>query len=159
MVHGYVQDNGGLLPVWKNGDSYWWAQIADVDSLDPESVFKSPGHREFDRDRVDATISYGWNAVVVGRSVGTGSGDGPEESGERRMASFTRPDKVLVLADGAKENGFGLIEPGGPLPDTERYDGKVAALMLDGSARIMNAKLDFRSDSEWFTNGELDGGG
>ena len=74
-----------------------------------------------------------------------------EPSGQKMMLNFSKPEKTLVLADGAKQGGFGLIEPGGPLPDPDRYEGKIAALMLDGSARIMDAGLDFKPDSAWFT--------
>ena len=67
MLHACSQDEGGCLPVWKHGDTYWWEMIADPDEFDPE-----------------------------------------------------------------------------------RYEGSVAALMLDGSERIMNANTEFESDSKWF---------
>lgn len=143
----YSQDQNGRIPVWKSGDTYWWQELADPEEYDPEQFFKSPGHKEFDADRVEATISYGWNVSVLGR----GAGEDDVETGEpRRMVNFRRPSSVLVLADGAKNDGYGMIESGGPLPDPERYDGKVAGLMLDGSARVFNAEKDFTADSEWF---------
>jgi prepilin-type N-terminal cleavage/methylation domain-containing protein len=148
MVYLYSQDNGGRLPVWKDEDTYWWAKIADPSQFDPEGLFKSPNDRAFDRTRVAATISYGWNATVMGHS--TSSSEYDEQAGPKTMANFSQPEKTLVLADGAKNGGFGRIEPGGPLPDPERYDGKVAALLLDGSARILNANQDFKVDSPWF---------
>ena len=36
-----------------------------------------------------------------------------EPSGQKMMLNFSKPEKTLVLADGAKQGGFGLIEPGG----------------------------------------------
>jgi len=152
LIYSYSQDMAGRLPVWKEDESYWWEMIADQEEYDPEHLFKSPGHREFDPKKIQATISYGWNATVMGKSI-----DEADDSlaGQRRMTDFNRPSKVLVLADGAKDGGFGLIEPAGPLPDPDRYNGKVAALLLDGSARILNAKQDFGADSEWFETDEL----
>lgn len=147
LVHVYSQDHGGRLPVWKDGDVYWWAKIADPEEYDPESLFKSPNDPAFDRNRLDKTISYGWNTAVIDPST---SPEGEEQSAAKMMMGFSQPEKTLILADGAKGGGFGMIEPGGPVPDPERYAGKVAALMLDGSARIMNATQDFQSDSEWF---------
>ncbi|MEM1085695.1 MAG: type II secretion system protein [Verrucomicrobiota bacterium] len=152
MLHAYSQDEAGRLPVWQANDEYWWEMIANPDDYDPERIFRSPGHREFDPQRVDATISYGWNVSVMGRFTESTEN---EPVGQRRMAQFRRPNQVLVLADGAKENGFGLIEPNGALPDPERYKGEVAALMLDGTARIMDATTDFAEDSEWFQPRDL----
>lgn len=147
IVMTYTQDQNGRIPMWKDGETYWWQELVDPEVHDPEDYFRSPGHREFDKDRVEATISYGWNASVLGREA---DAEDPDESGPRRMLQFKRPASVLVLADGSKEDGYGLIEPGGPLPDPERYDGKVAGMMLDGSARVLDAEKDFGADSEWF---------
>lgn len=143
----YSQDQNGRLPVWKSGETYWWQELADPEEYDPEQFFKSPGHKEFDADRVEATISYGWNVSVLGRGTGE---DDAEPTEPLRMVNFRRPSLVLVLADGAKSDGYGLIAPGGPLPDPERYAGKVAGLMLDGSGRVFDAETDFEADSEWF---------
>ena len=147
LLMGYTQDNHGRLPVWKDGEVYWWQELVDTEEYDPADFFKSPGHREFDSDRVEATISYGWNVRVLGR--GTSDEDG-ETTTPRRMVQFRRPASTLVLADGAKKDGYGMIEPGGPLPDPERYGGEVAGLMLDGSARVFDAVDDFKTDSEVF---------
>jgi len=147
ILMAYSQDRNGRLPVWKDQESYWWQELVDTEEYDPEQFFKSPGHREFDPDRVEATISYGWNVSVLGRGA---SDDGVESVSPRRVVNFRRPASVLVLADGAREDGYGMIEPGGPLPDPERYGGKVAGLMLDGSAQIFDAENDFKADSKWF---------
>ena len=40
------------------------------------------------------------------------------------------------------------------LPDEERYGGKAAGLMLDGSSRQMIIETDFRRDSIWFKTDE-----
>ena len=147
MLMAYSQDNQGRLPVWRDGEVYWWQELVDTEEYDPADFFKSPGHREFDPDRVEATISYGWNVRVLGRGT---SDDDVETATPKRMVNFRRPASTLVLADGARKDGYGMIEPGGPLPDPERYGGEVAGLMLDGSARVFDAVDDFKVDSEVF---------
>ena len=147
LLFVYAEENKGRLPVWKDGETYWWEALADPDEYEPERIFRSPGHREFDPDRVEATISYGWNATVMGYGPDAEGGEG---TAPKRMVNFRRPGTVLVLTDGAKVDGYGLIEPGGALPDPERYDGKVAGLMLDGSAQVLDAEKDFKADSKWF---------
>ena len=149
LVLSHAQEHGDRLPVWQDGEDYWWKQIAADAESDPEPLFKSPAHNEFDRDRLDATISYGWNAVVVGRSV---NADDFGDTGQRRVSEFARPSRILVLVDGSRENGYGIVEPGGALPDPERYGGRVAALMLDGTGVILNAGADFKADSKWFNH-------
>lgn len=152
FVHSYVADHGGRLPVWKDGEVYWWEQLADEDEYDMEMLYRSPAHQGFRADDLEGTISYGWNAAVVGKSGAAGEA---EDAGPRRLVSFRRPGKVLVLADGARERGFGLIEAGGPVPDPERYAGKAAGLLLDGSARTFDALEDFKADSEWLRMPEI----
>lgn len=147
LLMAYTQDQNGTLPVWKDGENYWWEELVDTDLHDPEPYFRSPGHREFDPKRIEATISYGWNGSVLGREFDPGNAD---ETGRKRMVNFKRPASVLVLADGAKEDGFGLIAPDGPLPDPERYDGKAAGMMLDGSGRVFDIKEELGADSRWF---------
>ena len=147
VLMNYTQDQNGRLPMWKDGETYWWQELVDTEIYDPEDFFRSPGHREFDRDRIEATISYGWNSSVLDRQE---DAEGDEVATPKRMVHFRRPGSTLVLADGAKEDGYGLIEPGGPLPDPERYDGKVAGLMLDGSARVFDAESELGADSKWF---------
>jgi prepilin-type N-terminal cleavage/methylation domain-containing protein len=149
-VMTYTQDNAGQLPVWKNDSDnlYWWGYlVTDPKNKSQLETFKSPGDKYFDVDKIEATISYGWNAKVVGRSE---SGEG--DDGPKRLASFRDPSRVLVLADGSR-NGFGLLEEN-KLPDAERYDGKVAGLMLDGTGKEMSIHEDFKEESIWFRTEE-----
>ena len=150
-IQAYTQDNAGELPVWKNESQnlYWWGML--IDDVRDESkleMFKSPGDKNFDVNKIESTVSYGWNAHVCGRSESAEGGEGP-----KRMVSFRDPSRILVLADGAKSNGFGLLDQN-KLPDPERYDGKVAALMLDGSGKQLMIESDFKQNSFWFQTEE-----
>jgi prepilin-type N-terminal cleavage/methylation domain-containing protein len=149
-IQAFTQDNAGQLPVWKDQsqDLYWWGNlIDDVRDKSKLMIFKSPGDKYFDVDRIDATISYGWNARVCGRS------ETPGEEGPKRMVSFRDPSRILVLADGPRNNGFGELGPN-KLPDPDRYNGKVAGLMLDGSGKTLIIESDFKQDSFWFMTEE-----
>ena len=35
-------------------------------------------------------------------------------------------------------------------PDPKRYEGKAAAVFLDGSARLLDTPREFQPDSKWF---------
>ena len=147
MVMAHTQDNAGQLPVWKDQsqDLYWWGQLVDdVRNESQLEKFRSPGHKEFSASSSNPNISYGWNARVVGRYETSEGDDGP-----KRMASFKDPSRILVLADGARINGNALLDDG-TLPDPERYGGKAAGLLLDGSARQMVIESDFKTGSVWF---------
>lgn len=147
QIVAYTQDNAGQLPVWKDQSQnlYWWGMlIDDVRDKSKLQIFKSPGDKYFDVDRIDATVSYGWNARVCGRYETAEGDDGP-----KRMVSFRDPSRILVLADGSKTNGFGLLDEN-KLPDPGRYDGKVAALMLDGSGKTLLIESEFKQNSFWF---------
>lgn len=146
-VQAYTQDNSGQLPVWKDQsqDLYWWGMlIQDPQNPSQLQIFRSPGHKEFDPNPSAPNLSYGWNARVVGRYETAEGEDGP-----KRMVNFREPSRILVLADGARIGGNALIEPN-LLPDPERYAGKAAALMLDGSARAMVIQSDLNPNSIWF---------
>ena len=150
-IQAYTQDNAGQLPVWKDEsqDLYWWGTlIDDVRDKSKLEIFRSPGDKFFDIERVDATVSYGWNAHVCGRSEIAEGGEGP-----KRMVGFRDPSRILVIADGAKTNGFGELGEN-KLPDPERYNGKVAALMLDGSGKTLVIESDFKQNSIWFQTEE-----
>lgn len=141
MIQGYTQDNAGQLPVWKDNstDLFWWGQLVkDPKNESQLEIFRSPGHKQFDAKSSTPNLSYGWNASVCGR-YDTGEGD----DGPKRMASFKEPARILVLADGAKTGGNALLDET-VLPDPERYNGKAAGLMLDGSARTLNVETDFK---------------
>lgn len=155
-VRTYTDDHAGVLPVWKSESEnlYWWGHLVEDPRNESQlDIFKSPGHKEFDVKKIEANISYGWNAGVVGRTdSGTpGSSDGP-----KRMASFSDASRVLVLADSAKTNSFGLLDPQSTMPDPERYDGKAAGLLLDGSGRAFSIEGDLKPTSVWFRNPDDD---
>lgn len=149
-VLGYAQDNAGILPTWRDDsqDLYWWGLLVkDVRNESQLTKFKSPGDKDFDVNKVESTISYGWNAKIMGRnSEGTGS-DGPQ-----RLASFKSPSENLVLAD-TRKGSMGLLDENSP-PDPNRYGGKAAGLMLDGSARTLTLEDDFGPNSKWFKTEE-----
>jgi len=150
-VEGYSQDNAGILPVWKDESQalYWWGMLVkDPKNESQLSIFKSPGDKDFDENKIENTVSYGWNARVVGRSEDPNGEDGP-----KRKVSFKNPSEILVLADGAGPGSMGLLDQG-KLPDPKRYDGKAAALMLDGSGRTLIIESEFRSDSKWLMTEE-----
>ena len=150
-VQAYTQDNSGQLPVWKDQsqDLFWWGMlIEDPKNESQLEIFKSPGHKEFNSNPSSPNLSYGWNARVVGRYETAEGDDGP-----KRMANFREPSRILVLADGAKTGGNALIEPS-LLPDPERYAGKAAGLMLDGSARALVIESELKGDSVWFKTEE-----
>ena len=150
-IQAYTQDNAGQLPVWKDNSQnlYWWGMLVS-DPLDKSKleIFKSPGDKYFNIDKVEATISYGWNARVCGRSESAEGGEGP-----KRMVNFRDPSRILVLADGPRQNGFGLLDQN-KLPDPDRYNGKVAGLMLDGSGKQLTVESDFKQNSFWFQTEE-----
>jgi prepilin-type N-terminal cleavage/methylation domain-containing protein len=150
-IQAYTQDNAGQLPVWQDQSQglYWWGMlIDDVRDKSKLQIFKSPGDKYFDVDRIDATVSYGWNARVCGRYE-TAEGD----EGPKRMVNFRDPSRILVIADGAKTNGFGELGEN-KLPDPDRYDGKVAALMLDGSGKTLLIESEFKQNAFWFQTEE-----
>jgi type II secretory pathway pseudopilin PulG len=147
-IQAYTQDNAGQLPVWKDQsqDLYWWGMLV-TDPKNPTQLepFHSPGHDEFDPKSSTPNLSYGWNARVVGRYETSEGDDGP-----KRMASFKEPARILVLADGPARNTDALLDENS-LPDPERYAGKAAGLLLDGSAKTLDIHADFKSGpSEWF---------
>lgn len=150
-IRAFTDDNAGQLPVWKDQsqDLYWWGNLVDdVRDKSKLEIFKSPGDKYFNVDKIESTISYGWNARVCGRYE-TAEGD----EGPKRLVSFREPSRILVLADGAKDNGFGLLDEN-KLPDPDRYNGKVAALMLDGSGKTLLIESDFKQNSFWFQTEE-----
>jgi hypothetical protein len=150
-IQAYTQDNAGQLPVWKDNSQnlYWWGMlVSDPLNKSQLEIFKSPGDKYFNIDKVEATISYGWNARVCGRSESAEGGEGP-----KRMVNFRDPSRILVLADGPKQNGFGLLDLN-KLPDPDRYNGKVAGLMLDGSGKQLTIESDFKQNSFWFQTEE-----
>lgn len=145
MVMSYTQDNAGQLPVWRDGSDghYWWGQLLkDPDNQVEREKFRSPGHKEFDPKGARPNLSYAWNADVVGRTSAFGD-DGP-----KRLVGFREPARILVLTDGAAQNQEALLDAR-HLPDPERFDGKVAGLLLDGSARSLDIN-EFGPGSEWF---------
>lgn len=150
-VQNYTQDNSGQLPVWKDQsqDLYWWGMLVEDPKNESQlEIFRSPGHREFDSNPSSPNLSYGWNARVVGRYETSEGDDGP-----KRMVNFREPSNVMVLADGARKGGNALLGDS-IMPDPERYAGKAAALMLDGSARGMTIESDLRPESVWFKTEE-----
>lgn len=151
LIRGYADDNAGILPVYKDEsqDLYWWGVLVkDPKNEDQVTIFKSPNDKNFDAKKIESTISYGWNAKIMGRSESAVGDEGP-----KRLASFKDPSQILVLADGPKKGNMGLLDEAA-LPDPERYDGKAAGLMLDGSARTLNLESDFQAGSKWFKTEE-----
>lgn len=150
MVMAYATDQNGELPVWHDyrQGKYWWELISEGTETEgvEEDIFKSPSHKFFDKENVAMTISYGWNYPVIGRHKGD---SGFASDHVLRLANFRKPSRVLVFSDGAKENSWGYIDGAGNIPDPERYDGKAAGLMLDGSARVLNTPEEFGADSPW----------
>lgn len=145
----YAMDKGEL-PVWHdfNQRAYWWQLLAEANGISDPMIFKSPGDNAFDPENVAQTISYGWNYPVIGRHKG--------DSGFRtdhvlRLTNFDDPNGTLVLADGPATNCWGYIDGYNNKPDPDRFEGKAAAVFLDGSARVMNTPEDFLPDSKWFT--------
>lgn len=150
-VEGYTQDNGGLLPVYKDNslDLYWWGMLVKDHRNESElAVFGSPAHKEFDVKKVETTISYGWNAHVCGRSEDASGGEGP-----KRKGSFKNPNQILVVTDGPRTGGMGLFSEANT-PDPKRYNGKAAALMLDGTGKTLTIESEFKKDSKWFLTEE-----
>lgn len=151
MVMAYTADHHDELPVWHDyrEGKYWWQLITDDTEVEghEEKLFKSPNHQGFDSDRVAMTISYGWNYPVIGRHKGDSSFAADHVL---RLANFRNPSRVLVFADGARENSWGYLDGGNNVPDPERYDGKAAAFMLDGSVRVLETPEEFGPDSPWF---------
>ena len=150
MVEGYTQDHAGILPTWRDDSQnrYWWGLLVkDPDNESELGKFKSPNDKDFDVKRIDSTVSYGWNARIVGRYAEAAGDDGA-----KRKASFKQPSEILVLSD-TRKGAMGLVDEN-TLPDTERYDGKAAGLFLDGSGRALEIETDFRRDSKWFKTEE-----
>lgn len=145
-VEGYTQDNAGILPVWRDSslDRYWWGMlIKDPKNESEVMIFKSPGDSDFDPKKIDSTVSYGWNARVVGRSEDDSGGEGP-----KRKVIFKNPSQILVLAD-TKTGNMGLLDQSA-LPDPKRYNGKAAGVMLDGSGITLDVETAFKGDSKYF---------
>jgi len=147
-IQSYTQDNAGQLPVWKDSsqDLFWWAALMkDPRDINEMEIFHSPGHDEFDPKVSNPNISYGYNAQVMGRSE---SGEGDE--GPKRLANFKEPARILVLADGPKKNPDAVLDSNST-PDIDRYAGKAAGLMLDGSSRPLEIETEFkRGQPVWF---------
>lgn len=157
-VQGYTQDNAGQLPVWKDSaqDMYWWEMlIEDPDNISQMEIFKSPAHKEFEAKRGRPNLSYGWNASVVGRYESSEGDEGP-----KRMVNFDNPSRILVLADGPATGGDALLDRTN-LPDEKRYNGRAAALMLDGAGKELIIESEFKKGSSvWFmTEEEREGRG
>lgn len=149
-IRAYADDNAGTLPVWRDDSQgvYWWGMlVSDPKNESLLGKFKSPGDKDFDVEKIDSTVSYGWNVNVVGRSSDAVGDDGP-----KRLSHFKQHGEILVLAD-TRKGAMGKIDEGS-LPDEKRYDGKAAGLMLDGSARTLTMELDFNGNSKWFKTEE-----
>ena len=149
-IRGYADDNAGILPVWRDEGQglYWWGMLVNDPKNESQlTKFKSPNDKEFDVNKIESTVSYGWNASVVGRSADSAGDDGP-----KRLASFKNPTEILVLAD-TRTGAMGLLDENS-LPDPKRYDGKAAGLMLDGSSRTLTMESDFDGNSKWFKTEE-----
>lgn len=145
-VEGYTQDNAGILPVWRDSsqDLYWWGMLVkDPRDESQVQIFKSPGDSDFDAKKIESTVSYGWNARVVGRNEDDSGGEGP-----KRKVTFKNPSAILVLAD-TKTGNMGLIDENA-LPDPKRYNGKAAGVMLDGSGVTLDVETAFKGDSKYF---------
>lgn len=145
-IQAFTQDNAGQLPVWKNSDElYWWAQLMkDPKDQNEIEIFHSPGHDEWDPKPSNPNISYGWNAHVVGRTDVAEGDEGP-----KRLANFNEPARIMVLADGPAKNPQAVLDDSNK-PDPERYNGKAAALLLDGSSRQLEIEKEFaRGQSVW----------
>ena len=150
-VENYTQENGGILPVYKDNsqDLYWWGMLVKDHRNESElGVFESPGHKEFDVNKVETTISYGWNAHVCGRSEDNSAGEGP-----KRKASFKNPSQILVITESPRTGGQGLFDES-HLPDPKRYGGKAAALMLDGTGKTLTIESEFKRGTKWFLTEE-----
>ena len=151
-VIAYSQDNAGQLPVWKDSsqDLFWWGMLMKDPRNESEfEMFHSPGHDSFSPTPSNPNISYAWNAHVVGRSESLEGDDGP-----KRMANFKEPARILVLADGPDKNSQALLDDNNT-PDIKRYNGKAAALLLDGSARALDIDKEFkRGSSAWLMTEE-----
>ena len=147
-VMSYAMDKGEL-PVWHdyNQGKYWWQLLADFESSNDPDRFKNNAHLGFDRENPAQTLSFGWNYPVIGRHKGDG---GFRSDHVLRLSNFLEPGETLVLADGPAQNCWGYIDGYQNKPDPERYDGKAAALFLDGSARMLDTPKDFLADSRWF---------
>lgn len=152
MVLTYATDHNGELPVWHdyNKGKYWWQLITEDFSTEggENEMFRSPNHSGFDPEQVAMTISYGWNYPVIGRHKGD---SGFKEDHVLRLANFDEPGRVLVLCDGARTNSWGFIDGYANVPDPQRYNGRAAGFILDGSVRTLRTPDEFAPDSKWFT--------
>ncbi len=139
----------GELPVWHdyNLRQYWWETISEYENHGDPSRFHNPAHKGFDRGNPAQTLSFGWNYPVIGRHKGDGGYRGDHVL---RFANFSSPEQTLVLADGPAEHCWGYIDAFNNKPDPARYDGKAAALFLDGSARLLDTPEEFHPESRWF---------
>ncbi|MDB6077995.1 MAG: N-terminal cleavage protein [Akkermansiaceae bacterium] len=147
----YSSDHAGLLPVYRFEDDnlYWWGVLVTDPKNDSElEIFHSPNDKEFKVKQIEKTISYAWNVAVMGKTDGAAPGS---EEGQKRMANFNDPNRVLVLCDGPKGGHSGQLEST-TLPDEKRYDGKVAALFLDGTSRLLDIEGEFKNNDKWFKN-------
>ena len=151
-VHLYAGDHGGMLPVYhsESDNLYWWGMLVTDPTNESElKIFKSPNDKMFDVKKIENTISYGWNATIVGRTDNPASTD--SDDGPKRVSNFSDPSRILVLADGSNPGAKGMLDPT-KTPDPKRYDGKVAGLLLDGSARAFEVEGEFHNKNQWFVN-------
>lgn len=147
----YSSDHAGLLPVYHFEDDnlYWWGVLVNDPKNDSElEIFRSPNDKAFNVKRIEKTISYAWNTAVMGKTDGA---EPNSDEGQKRMTSFNEPNRVLVLCDGPKGGHSGQLEST-TLPDEKRYDGKVAALFLDGSGRTLEIEGDLKNNDKYFKN-------
>jgi prepilin-type N-terminal cleavage/methylation domain-containing protein len=155
-VVSYAGDHGGMLPVYHSDDDnlYWWGMLVDDPKNESQlTIFQSPNDKKFDVKKIENTISYGWNAQVVGRTDNPTSTDA--DDGPKRLSSFKEPNRILVLADGSNPGAKGLLDPT-KIPDMKRYDGKAAGLLLDGSARPFDIEGEFHGKMTWFEDPNKD---
>ncbi|MDP3849366.1 MAG: type II secretion system protein [Luteolibacter sp.] len=148
LVMTYATEKGEL-PVWHdyNRGMYWWQLLIEDQEKPDLEQFHSPAHREFDEKNMANTISYGWNYPVIGRHKGDGGYRGDHVL---RLSNFDYPEDTLVLADGPRDYCWGFIDPWNNKPDPERYEGKAAALFLDGAVRMLDTPREFTATSKWF---------
>ncbi|WOO40712.1 type II secretion system protein [Rubellicoccus peritrichatus] len=156
----FAQDNDGELPVWhdyRDGIQQYWWQILRPYAGSDNNIFGSPAHEEFDPTNdgtVAATISYGWNYVVMGRHKGDSAFDG-DHVGTQWL--YPNPSETLVLTDGPKTDSWGYIDHTGHSADPERYDGKTVALFLDGRAEVKPVETFLVEDPYFLSPKDLPG--
>jgi prepilin-type N-terminal cleavage/methylation domain-containing protein len=150
-VMTYASD-AGALPVWHDYtlNKYWWQLISDSEGTTDLTRFKSPGHQQFDttdEEKAPMNISYGWNYLVSGRHKGDRS---MRVDNVMTLANFPDPSTALMVADGPAVNSWGYLNTDANKPDPLRYEGKAAAVFVDGSARMLDTPQDFTADSKYF---------